>query len=192
MDALWQAQGGTLALEVQQPGEAPRRVELEVPVLGTTPDRPPEELLGFQFTFPQTRVTYTPWGALVRGGQEVGRVALMVPLSLVGLFRGALSPESFSGPIGIARLAGDVARQSGVWGLVLFSAFLSVNVGLLNLLPIPGLDGGRILFVLLEVVLRGRRISPRVETYIHMAGIAVLLAFLALISYFDLRRLVGP
>lgn len=90
------------------------------------------------------------------------------------------------GPIRIAQEAGDTAQQG--WQLLaLFAAGLSVNLGLLNLLPIPALDGGRILFLGYEL-LAGRPVDPKKESVVHMAGMAVLLAFMLFITMRDVLR----
>jgi regulator of sigma E protease len=90
------------------------------------------------------------------------------------------------GPIRIAQEAGDTAQQG--WQLLaLFAAGLSVNLGLLNLLPVPALDGGRILFLGYELLV-GRPLDPKKEGLVHMAGMAVLLAFMLFITMRDVLR----
>src|SRR5690606_1937438 len=90
------------------------------------------------------------------------------------------------GPVKIAEAAGQNARQ-GFGQLMLFAGLLSVNLGLLNLLPIPALDGGRILFVIYEKIMR-RPVDPKKENLMHLAGMALLLAFMIFIT---LRDVIG-
>jgi regulator of sigma E protease len=91
--------------------------------------------------------------------------------------------EGIRGPIGIAQTIGESAARS--WQeVVLMSAMLSVNLGLLNLLPFPALDGGRILFLAYEFVMR-RPFDPRKEGVVHMVGMAMLLAFMLFITFRD-------
>jgi regulator of sigma E protease len=71
-----------------------------------------------------------------------------------------------------------------------WTGILSLNLFVVNLLPIPGLDGGRIAFILLEKI-RGRRMAPQREGMAHLIGILVLLAFTLVVSYFDILRLLG-
>ena len=100
-----------------------------------------------------------------------------------------LSPEEkrgVGGPVKIAEQAGQNARQ-GFGQLLLFAGLLSVNLGLLNLLPIPALDGGRILFVIYEKIMR-RPVDPRKENLVHLAGMALLLAFMVFITLRDVIR----
>jgi len=77
------------------------------------------------------------------------------------------------------------------WGMVYllqFIAFLSINLAVINMLPIPALDGGRLLFVLIEGVRGGRRVDPQKEGYVHLAGMVVLITLMLVIAYFDLQR----
>ncbi|MFH1031610.1 MAG: RIP metalloprotease RseP [Chloroflexota bacterium] len=100
------------------------------------------------------------------------------------------TPLTISGPVGIAQLTGEVAR-TGISPLLEFAAFLSINLAIVNLLPIPGLDGGRIVFVFLEWVLRGRRISAKTEGTIHLIGYALLIALILLVTYQDIIRIIS-
>ena len=92
--------------------------------------------------------------------------------------------------LGIAQLTGEVA-QAGISPLLEFTAFLTINLAILNLFPIPGLDGGRIIFVLLEWVRRGRRISPRTEGLVHLMGFAFLITVILYFTYYDVLRIVS-
>ncbi len=93
-----------------------------------------------------------------------------------------------AGPIGIARVTGEVAK-AGISPIFELTALLSISLGIVNILPIPALDGGRLLFVVIEWVRRGKRISPRREGLVHLVGFAVLLGVIAIISYFDIVRI---
>lgn len=102
------------------------------------------------------------------------------------MFTGKVDPE-VSGPIGVAQMAGQVAKQ-GIIPLVQFAAFLSLNLGLINLLPIPALDGGHIVTLLIEGV-RGKPLNGRQLQWIQMVGIALLLMLLAFATASDLGKL---
>ena len=95
-----------------------------------------------------------------------------------------------AGPIGIAQLTGEVAR-SGISPLLFWTALLSMNLAIINLLPIPALDGGRIAFVLLELARGGRRLSPERERLVHLIGFAVLMALILAVSIGDIQRIIG-
>lgn len=92
-----------------------------------------------------------------------------------------------SGPVGIAELTGQVAAL-GLSHLLFFAALLSVNLAILNILPFPALDGGRLLFVLWEK-LRGRPVSVRLETVVHNAGFLLLMILILIVTYKDVARL---
>lgn len=100
------------------------------------------------------------------------------------------SNPGFTGPIGIAQVTGEVVERFGISSIFQLMAFLSLILGVVNLLPIPALDGGRLLFVLIEWVGRGRRISAQREGLIHFMGFVVLIAFIIVISYSDILRIL--
>ncbi len=97
--------------------------------------------------------------------------------------------REITGPIGIAQVTGEVAR-SGVLPLLGFTGILSLNLAVLNILPIPALDGGRLLFVIIEAARGGKRIAPQKEAIIHLMGFIVLIGFIILISFNDIGRIV--
>ena len=97
--------------------------------------------------------------------------------------------EAFTGPVGIARMLGESAEQ-GVRTFLLVCAFLSLSLALVNLVPFPGFDGSHIAFSILHLI-RGKRIPPRYEGWIHAVGFIILIALLILITYNDIVRLFG-
>jgi regulator of sigma E protease len=99
-------------------------------------------------------------------------------------------PLEVRGPVGIAQMTGEVAR-AGFSPLLEFAAFLSINLGLINILPLPALDGGRIAFVLLEKARHGRRVSVRTQGIVHMIGFIMLMAFMVAVTYNDIARIAS-
>jgi regulator of sigma E protease len=97
--------------------------------------------------------------------------------------------EAVSGPVGIAGVL-SAGIAAGPLVVILLIAVISVNLALFNLLPIPALDGARMLFALFEMV-TGRRVSPKVETLVHTLGFILLLGLLVLITARDILRLFG-
>jgi regulator of sigma E protease len=93
--------------------------------------------------------------------------------------------------VGMTQIVAEATPSGGVPWLLYFLGFLSLNLAILNLLPIPGLDGGRLIFVLAEMIMRGRKLDPQKEGYIHLAGFVFLLMFMAVIVYFDVARLLA-
>ena len=99
----------------------------------------------------------------------------------------------FMGPIGIAQVTGEVAEVSNDHGIEIFFefvAFLSISLGLINILPIPALDGGKLVFVVIEWARGGRRISPRKEGMAHVVGFALIIAVVVVVSFFDVSRIL--
>ena len=104
------------------------------------------------------------------------------------LFRSQIAPsETVAGPIGIARMLTDWAKQGAGVFLQLF-AYLSLSLGLLNLVPFPALDGSRAAFALYEAI-RRKPIPPKREGMIHAIGFLVLIALMLLVTYQDILKL---
>jgi len=106
---------------------------------------------------------------------------------VTGLFKGQI-PQGVSGPVGIFAVTTEAAKN-GILTLINFVGILSVNLAILNILPFPALDGGRLLFIGIEAV-TGRKVSPRVEGTIHNIGMIILLMLLLAITIGDIRRLI--
>ena len=103
------------------------------------------------------------------------------------MISGRRGTEDLGGPLRIAQLSGQVA-QLGLASLISFIAVLSVNLGLINLFPIPVLDGGHLLFYLAEAI-RGRPVPPRAQEYGFRAGLALLAGLFILATWNDLTHL---
>lgn len=103
----------------------------------------------------------------------------------VSLFSAGGVPEGVAGPVGIAKITGEVV---GLGALIIlrFVAILSISLAVFNILPIPALDGGRLLFIGIEKLRGGRPVTPRIESAIHAGGFAVLILFILVITYFDI------
>jgi regulator of sigma E protease len=123
--------------------------------------------------------------------ESFGQLSNILTLTFSGLANWSQSGEDpgFTGPIGIAQITGEVAKI-GYNPLFELTALISISLGILNLLPIPALDGGRITFILIEAARGGKRISAKIEGIIHMTGFAVLISLIILMSYFDLARIL--
>jgi regulator of sigma E protease len=139
--------------------------------------------------YPEVVSTSFPiWVAIPKGIKKMGETILLFRNEIIGWVMKTTSPQ-ISGPIGIAQISGEVA-EAGLAPLLELTALLSLNLAILNILPIPALDGGRLLFVFLEVLRRGRRIPPEKEGMIHALGFAVLVSFIIVVSYFDILRIL--
>ncbi len=114
---------------------------------------------------------------------------VLMKQGIFGAFSSGSSPQ-FSGPIGIAQITGEFAKEGGLVGVLGITILLSINLAILNILPIPALDGGRLVFVVLEWVRRGKRVPPDKEGMVHLIGFVVLIGFIILVSANDISRLI--
>jgi len=126
------------------------------------------------------------WEAIPAGARSCIETLILYKNGIVGMIMGTV-PFVPTGPVGIVQVAGEVAH-SGVSPVLELTAFISIAIAITQIIPFPALDGGRIIFVLIEWVRRGKRVSPRVEGIVHTIGFLVLLAVLVLITYQDIFR----
>lgn len=103
------------------------------------------------------------------------------------LFTGGISISQLSGPVGIFSIVGDQS-SAGIMNIIYLIAFLSINVGFINLLPIPAFDGGHILFIIIEKI-KGSPVNPETENKIHTIGLFLLMLLMVLITFNDILRL---
>ena len=134
-----------------------------------------------------------PHLALIQGailGWDITRTTASGLMAFfVQLFTGTANLAGVAGPIGITAF-GAAAIKQGVAAAIVLTALISINLALINIIPIPGLDGGRLLIIAVEA-LRGRPLSPGLLTKLTMAGFALLIALMVIVSYHDIARLVG-
>jgi regulator of sigma E protease len=127
-----------------------------------------------------------PLGALRYGGEQVYLIARLNAVSLGALLSGKAHIRELTGPLGIAKMSGESAR-SGAVSFFAFIGMISISIAFLNILPIPMLDGGHLLFISIEAVIR-REIPEKVKIYLMKAGLAALLLLVLVISYHDIIR----
>lgn len=133
-----------------------------------------------------------PFISLREGFKETlywGQTTIMGITSAVGEAIQGRKPEGIAGPIGIFQITGTVAKE-GLLPLISLIGILSINLAILNILPIPALDGGRLLFILAEAFF-GRKVLPAFEKSAHMVGMMLLLLLLLLVTLQDVSRLLG-
>ena len=135
------------------------------------------------------RESHPIWEAVPLGMRNLVETIQLFRNEVIGWFARRTAPQ-VTGPIGIAQATGEVAR-AGVSPLLGFAAFISINLGIVTLLPIPALDGGRLLFLFVEAIRRGKRISPQKEKLVHLIGFIILITMMVVVSYFDVVRLAG-
>lgn len=118
---------------------------------------------------------------------KTGSLFKQMFLTIGNLFSGGLKVSQLSGPVGIYSLVGEQSK-GGLSNVLYLIAFLSINVGFINLLPLPAFDGGRILFLIIEKI-KGSPVKPETENMIHMIGLFLLMALMIYITFNDILRL---
>ena len=138
--------------------------------------------------------------AIPEGIKETFEIMTLAKNSIIGAISGSKNPQFEGpvavGPVGLSQLSGevataDIAPSARVTIILTLAATLSMSLAVINLLPFPGLDGGRLAFVLIEVARGGKRISPEREGLIHLVGFVLLIALIVVISFGDVARLIG-
>lgn len=174
----------------------------------------PNEELTFEIQTPENETyteTITPALETATDGSQVGRIGVEVYMetsfidkitfgftetwntikvvfqSIVMLFTGQFTINDLGGPVAIFEITGEVTRTSGLIGIVSFIGLLSVNLGLMNLLPIPALDGGKLLLNIIEGI-RGKRISEEKEAMINLIGVVLLVVLMLVVTWNDIQR----
>jgi regulator of sigma E protease len=131
---------------------------------------------------------YGVFESLKKGTVKFGEMTVMTFYVLKRLVTRKLSMKTLGGPIMIAQITGQAAK-SGVSNLLLFMAFLSLNLGILNLLPIPVLDGGHIAFLFIEFV-RGKPLGVKKMEIAQQIGLVILILLMIVVTYNDLQRII--
>lgn len=126
--------------------------------------------------------------AIKTGFIQTYELTKLVLVSLWQMITGAIGVE-LSGPVGVGQMVGQAASY-GFYNFLVFVAAISVNLGVVNLLPLPALDGSRLVFLAIEGI-RRKPLSPNVEGTIHFVGFVLLMLLLVVITYFDITRIIG-
>ena len=150
--------------------------------------------IGSQYPFTDTEAL-APWEAFPQGLRQTWDTLILARNEIIGWFKGSSGPQ-FAGPVGIAQTTGEVARASdsrtgAVSPLLELAALLSINLGILNLLPLPMLDGGRAAFIVVEIARRGRRVAPEKEAMVHFVGFVAFIALALVITFIDISRIAN-
>jgi regulator of sigma E protease len=175
------------------------------PAYGALQPIPPDERAKLQAaakpgeTVPTTRLVpfsetqlEKPWNAFPDGALKSWESIILARNEIISRIKGGVGGDSgfqLTGPVGIAQLTGEVVKEAGWKSLMDFAALISMNLAVLNILPLPMLDGGRVVFVLLEYARRGKRIKPEKEAMVHFVGLVLMLTFAVVITYFDIARI---
>lgn len=132
-------------------------------------------------------IKYPFWQAPVRGIGETFSVTGQFISTIGQMITGQIAPQ-VSGPVGIVKITGEVAQSvstMGWWPVLSLTAILNINLAIVNILPFPALDGGRIFLILIELLRGGKRLKPELEGIINLAGMAILLTLMVIITVSD-------
>ncbi|ARJ51706.1 RIP metalloprotease RseP [Staphylococcus lutrae] len=184
---LSETNGASTSIKIERDGKvinktfSPKKVEIQT----TKTKKETDFQLGF---IPmKERSIFEP---LIFGIEETvrfGKVIFVAVISMIGsIFTGSFSFDMLNGPVGIYKNV-DTVVQTGIINLIRWTAILSVNLGIMNLLPIPALDGGRILFVIYEAIFR-KPANKKAETIIIAAGAIFVLIIMVLVTWNDIQR----
>ncbi len=179
--------GETVTLTVQHTDGSVEDVRV---TLNTSERAAQQGALGVRISFlPGSDLQHPLWDSVVLGFQRTVQASMLVLNALRDLVANITNPQ-VSGPIGIVNIVGQVRTQAPPIFLVFLIGLLSANLAVINVLPIPPMDGGRVLVGFIKA-LAGNRMSVDAERATYFVGFALLLAFIAWISYFDIQRLGG-
>ena len=129
-------------------------------------------------------------GSIGAGVKNTGQMTVMMYDTLRQLFTGDVSVKELSGPVGIVYAVNETAK-SGVLYVIYLAALLSLNLAIINMLPLPALDGGRLLFLLIRKI-TGKRVTDEMEGRIHFIGIMLLLLLMVYVTFNDVIRFIVP
>lgn len=131
-------------------------------------------------------IEHSPIQAVMYAGEEVYRVSMLIFDVLGLIITGEFSLDYLAGPVGIYNYTGEAAAL-GMAVLIQWTAMLSVNLGIVNLLPLPALDGGRLLFIFAEAI-RGKPVDPEKESMVHFIGFALLFILMLVVTWNDINK----
>ena len=175
-------QNGVADLTVRRNGEIVKLNDVEFETY-TDEDGIKQMVIDF-YVYPQEK-TFS--SVINEAAKWTVSLARMVFLSLVDLVTGNVAINQMSGPVGIVTVISEAASM-GLNNVLMILAMITINLGIFNLVPFPALDGGRLLFLLIEL-LRGKPINQKYEIIVNTAGMFMLLTFMAFVTFSDITRL---
>ncbi len=186
--------GEDIDFKVQRPvfGGGSETVDLSVEARWTPPSGQGPTGIRIGNLYPQFSESerFPIWEAVPKGWTATWDSLILARNQIISFVKGGSGPD-VAGPVGIAQATGEVVKESGWQTLLDLAALLSINLAIINILPLPMLDGGRIAFVLVEVARGGRRIAPEKEALVHLIGLALIITFAVVVTYFDVIRIIG-
>lgn len=133
------------------------------------------------------------WQAPIKGIQQTFSTTRLFIVTIGQMIVGAIQPQ-IAGPVGIVKITGEVAQTVpvvGWWYILNLTAMLSINLAIVNILPFPALDGGRVVLIFIEMIRGGKRLRPEREGLINLVGMAILLALMVVVTVSDVMHWGG-
>ncbi len=180
--------GRAITMSVEHAGGTLEDVHLTVPWQPT----PEGSIIGTSSLTQNAQVvaeSYPFFQAFGVGARSCVETLVLYKNGIIGMIIGTV-PFEPAGPVGIVQVTGEVA-QTGISPVLELAAIISIAIAVTQLIPFPALDGGRIIFVIIEWLRRGKRVSPRVEGVVHSIGFVILLGLMVLITYQDIARWIS-
>ena len=167
-----------------------KRIKIENVVFHDTSEKEKEQPVDFGIRYDKKN----PLTVMRGSGQLFMTMSHVITSSLKQLISGKAKKEDVSGPVGVVSAINESAKASksimdAICNLLWMTSLITINVGIFNLLPIPGLDGGRLLFCLIELI-RRKPVKPEHEGYVHLAGMALLFGIMIFATYNDIVKLL--
>jgi len=192
IDEVAKFKGGKVMLDVIKAGESQKSlVEIEVR------ENPPEGEGSMGVAISNTEMVKFPWyridKGIVAGFKEAyywGEIIFGGVFKMIGGLLVGQVPKDVSGPIGMYEATSAIKKNQGILAVIHFFGIVSVNLAVVNILPFPALDGGRIIFVIYEMITK-KRANQKIETTVNNLGMLILLALILLITVGDIGRLIG-
>ena len=135
------------------------------------------------------KISHNPATAVVEGAKATVNMTINLFITIGQLFTGGLGVNDLSGPVGMVQMVSETSTY-GFWYYGFLTAMICVNLAIINMLPLPALDGGRIIFVLINMI-TGKEVSAKVEGAIHFVGIMLLFGLMIYVSINDVTRIFG-
>ena len=134
------------------------------------------------------QISHNPFRAVVEGSKATWNMTVNMFDTLGQLFTGKVGADNLSGPVGMVQMVSETS-QYGLWYYGFLTALICMNLAIINMLPLPALDGGRLVFLLIELIFR-KPVPAKYEGWVHAAGFVLLMVLMGVIAFSDVLRLV--